>query len=247
MNLMGDTSEKIIRYVLIVLIVAVLIALGVREYQHHETETALRAQVQTVQDELKDKVPGTTVEPTNTPVTPATISAAGDINAAQANEFSKQVVKHDQAVDSGKSKNLYAYTTDASPEDTVAVIKDQIRNKSAPKEVNDADFVTVTTTATTEKPNIISGGQAPSYTKTEDANTTAPVTPTTTVQETTVKVNAYYNYQPSVYYVPQAYPDTGKRHDIVYTNRDFLIDVNYDADRDGNKVGVAVGYRIAKW
>ena len=241
MNLMGETSEKIIRYVLIALIVALIIALGIREFQHKEAVRTLQSQVQVAQDAANDKVPGTTVNPLNTPATPATISAAGDIGANQAEDFAKQVIHHEAAVDNGKAKNLYVYKTDSDGDTAVETIKDQIRNKSAPKEVNDADFVTVTT----EKPNVISGGQAPSYTKPADTQT-APQ-PATTVNETTVKVNAYYNYEPSVYYVPQATPDTLKRHDIVYTNRDFLIDVNYDATRSGNKVGVAVGYRIAKW
>ena len=69
-------------------------------------------------------------------------------------------------------------------------------------------------------------------------------------EETTVKVNAYYNYQPSIYYVPSISPKPFKRHDFVYTNRDLLIDVNYDGDRDGefkDKIGIGVGKRIASW
>ena len=68
--------------------------------------------------------------------------------------------------------------------------------------------------------------------------------------ETTVKVNAYYNYQPSIYYVPEMYPKPFKRHDIIYTNRDTLVSINYDGRRDGefkDKLGVGIGKRIASW
>lgn len=229
-KLTNNKLEKWKLYAAIAVVVVLAVVIGVREYQHHQQVKELKQQVSTAQEKSNVDKPTVVTLPDNTPTpTPAQISGAGDISSSMAKEFAKEVASKEKAIAAGKAKDQYVYTVEGTGDDAITQFNQQVAAGTAPLEVKKADFVTATKT---------------------DSGTTTKTTPdgnTQTVQQSTVKINSYYNYEPSVYYVPQAYPDTLKRHDIIYTNRDFLFDVNYDADREGNKVGVAVGIRLFKW
>ena len=158
----------------------------------------------------------------------ADISGAGQISNNMAKDFQRSVQKQEAKQDAGKSKPLYQYTVNRSADNVIEEFKSQYDKGKAPKEVQKADFVTVTKDKTDSK-------------VVEKADGTKEV-----VNTTTVKINAYNNYKPSVYVAPTVYPEV-HRVDVVYTNRDILLGVNYDKNRDGNKFGVSVGYRIKSW
>lgn len=225
-------------YLAIAVILILAIFIGVREYQHNQQINSLQKQLTAAQGTPATQPTVTKLPDGTTKTTAADISGAGNISANQSNEFAKEVASNEAKLSSGKADNLYTYTVDGTADQAITQLSSQITNGTAPKEVQKADFVTVAKVTDT-------GGGT---TNTGTSNTsTSTGDSQAVIQQTTVKVNSYYNYQPSVYYMPQAYPDTLKRNDIIYTNRDFMLDVNYDADRHGNKVGASIGYRIAKW
>lgn len=229
-NLTKNKMDKWKLYAAIAVVVILAIVIGVREYQHYHQVKELKQQVSTAQEKSTADKPTVSVLPDNTPTpTPAQISGVGNVSSSMAKEFAKEVASKEKAISAGRASDQYVYTVDGSGDDAIAQFNQQVANGTAPLEVKKADFVTATKT---------------------DTGTTTKTTPDgtqQTVQQSTVKINSYYNYEPSVYYVPQAYPDTLKRHDIIYTNRDFLFDANYDADRHGNKFGASVGIRLCKW
>lgn len=239
---MKTVDWKTVRKLLvIILIVALLVFIYVRERQHKTEIANLQSQITTSTTSTttnKPKVSVTTDTQTdeNGNPTASAISSAGDLGANMATDFYKQVAKN-------KGSSLYSYNFAGTPTDAITNIQDGISSGTAQKEVKDADFVTITQGATTTKTTELTAEQVAA----EAATGKDSLATTETSNTTTVKVNAYYNYKPSVYYMPQAYPDTFKRHDIVYVNRDFMVDVNYDADRTGNKVGGSIGYRIKSW
>lgn len=242
---MLDFLSKWKSYLAVAVILILVIFIGVREYQHNQQVTTLKNELTAAQVTTTENQPTVTKLPDGTNnTTPAQISGAGNISANQAKDFAKQVASNESDISAGKTSDLYSYTVDGTADQAITQLNSQITSGTAPKEVQNADFVTVSKVSSTTGESTTTASTSTNTTNT----TTSASTDTGQVIQTTVKVNSYYNYEPSVYYMPQAYPDTMKRNDIVYTNRDFLIDVNYDADRHGgNKLGASIGYRIAKW
>lgn len=222
-------TDKVRLYIAIALVVILAIVLGVREYQHYKTEHSLKSQLETTEaSQAQVKL----LNDNSVIPTPAQISGAGDLSSNMANDFAKQVAAKEKSIENGKSTDQYVYTVNGDADTAYAQFQQSVTNGTAPKEVKQADFVTAS--------------------KSDDGTTTVANKDgtTQTVQQSTVRINSYYNYEPSIYYMPQGYPDGLKRHDLIYTNRDTMIDVNYDADRKSGgmgKVGVSVGVRIAKW
>ena len=160
----------------------------------------------------------------------ANISGAGNISSNMAKDFERQVNNKEARIDSGKASPLYSYTVPASSKQVIADFNKSVKDGTAPKEVQKADFVTVSKDKPIEKEVVAEDGTKQ------------------TVEETTVHINAYNNYKPSLYYATQvAEEDSLKLHELIYTNRDILLGVNYDATRAGNKFGATIGYRIASW
>lgn len=200
-------------------------------YRQHTQDNEIAALKEMIREQNGVKhVPKVYEAADGVPIGTAQISAAGQISTNMARDFDREINRLEQRIAAGKASNTYVYTTRVDADSTVRDFNEKVSKGQAPKEVQESDFVTV------EK---------------QEAETTVQKNPETgkdeVVHNTTVKINAYKNYKPSIYYMPQAYPDAGKRHDVIYANRDFILDVNYDTRRNGNKVGVSVGYRIKSW
>lgn len=216
---LNPTYWKYIKYVLIAIVI-----IAVCWYIH-----SLHKRVDELTEEAhRSNAKIMEIQSEKSSVDTADISGAGQISNNMAKDFQRSVQKQEAKQDAGKSKPLYQYTVNKSADNVIEEFKSQYDKGKAPKEVQKADFVTVTKDKTDSK-------------VVEKADGTKEV-----VNTTTVKINAYNNYKPSVYVAPTVYPEV-HRVDVVYTNRDILLGVNYDKNRDGNKFGVSVGYRIKSW
>jgi hypothetical protein len=222
-------KETLLLYVAGIVIIVLAVVMIYRDYQHSKELNSLYEQMSTVQKYNNGKNP-VTYDLGNKNADAAGISTAGDISNNQSKEFATQIIKHEYAVSNGKAHDLYEYTTNTSAADTIKQIRSDISTGAAPKEVRHANFVT---TSSTDDGTV---------TKVDEK--TGEVTK---IQQSTVKVNAYYNYQPSIYLATDASSNAFKRTELIYTNRDFMIGINYDNNRENGKIGAEVGYRIAKW
>ena len=197
--------------------------------QNAEIES-LKQQLSIAQQAPSNPPKVTVLDGSNDKPNAANISGAGGISSNMAKDFERQVNKTEARIDSGKATPLYNYTVVAPPAQVITDFNKSVKEGTAPKEVQKADFVTVNKDAPVQKETIAEDGSKQ------------------TMEETTVHINAYNNYKPSLYYATQvSNEDSLKRHELIYTNRDILLGVNFDNTRGGNKFGATIGYRIASW
>ena len=211
-----------------IIVVGFILSLAAVQFEHSKQVESLKSEINKLNGKVDEK-PAPTVKIINPDrnVDAAIISSAGQISANQSSEFTNMVQTKENSITQGKSKNLYEFDYNLNTKDTISSLKKDIAEKNMPKEVNKADFVTIQE----DKKDV---------SKSPDGT-----------QKTKVKVNAYYNYQPSVYVLKEISPEFNmNRWDLIYTNRDLALGVNFDAKRKGDiksKFGVDVGCRVIKW